>query len=243
MAIGITGALASFAAAERRAATALRAAHEELRRHAERAAERAAQSERARIAADLHDAIGHALTALNVQLQSAIRLRAQRPDEADAFVASALELGLGALADVRGTVGALRADPLERDPLDRVLARVVERHEAAGGPQIETAVEAWTDEPAMATVVARIAEEALVNALKHARARCVRLGLRANADGAAELEIRDDGCGFDPSEQASGHGLAIMRERALDAGITFALRSAPGSGTCVTLQWYRVPAA
>jgi signal transduction histidine kinase len=242
MAIGITGALASFAAAERRAAIALRAAHEELRRQAERAVERAAQSERARIAADLHDAIGHALTALNVQLQSAMRLRAHRPDEADALVASALELGLGALADVRSTVGALRADPLERDPLDRVLARVVARHEACGGPRIESNVEAWSDQPAIATVVARIAEEAIVNAIKHAGARCVQLGLRATPDGVAELEVRDDGCGFDPSAQVSGHGLQIMRERARDAGIDLALHSVPGDGTRVRLQWYRVPA-
>lgn len=242
MAIGVTGALASFAASERRALLSLRAAHDELRRHAERAAETAAEHERIRIATDLHDAIGHSLTALNVQLQSATRLRASRPAEADALIDSALDLGQSALASVRSTVSALRADPLEREPLDRVLRRIVARHDASDGPQIDAAVESWRDAPATATVVARIAEEALVNAIKHAGARRVRVSLRTSNAGEAQLEVSDDGCGFSPSEQSSGHGLQIMRERARGAGIALALESAPGDGTRVVLQWHPVPA-
>jgi signal transduction histidine kinase len=242
MAIGVTGALASFAASERRALRSLRVAHDELRRYAERAAETAAEDERIRIATDLHDAIGHALTALNVQLQSATRLRASRPADADALVDSALDLGQNALASVRRTVSALRADPLEREPLDCVLQRIVARHHASQGPRIDAFVETWRDAPATATVVARIAEEALVNAIKHAGARRVRVALRSSAAGDARLEICDDGCGFNPSEQSSGHGLQIMRERALAAGIALALESAPGDGTRVVLQWRPVPA-
>jgi signal transduction histidine kinase len=237
MAIGVTGALASFAASVRRALGSLRTAHDELRRYAERAAETAAERERIRIAADLHDSIGHSLTALNVQLQSATRLRAERPAEADALIDSALDLGQGALASVRSTVGALRADPLERDSLDRVLQRMVLRLDARDGPAIDASVEPWPDEPVISTIVARIAEEALVNAIKHAGARRVRVALHASRSGQAQLEIRDDGCGFDPCEQSSGHGLQIMRERAYGAGINFALQSAPGSGTRVVLQW------
>jgi signal transduction histidine kinase len=242
MAIGVTGALASFAASERRTLLSLRAAHDELRRYAERAAETAAERERIRIATDLHDAIGHSLTALNVQLQSATRLRASRPAEADTLIDSALDLGQSALATVRGTVSALRSDPLERDPLDLVLQRIVARHEASDGPQIDASIESLRDAPATATVVARIAEEALVNAIKHAGAKRVRLSLRAPAAGAARLEIADDGCGFNPSEQSSGHGLQIMLERARGAGIDLALESAPGDGTRIMLHWLPVPA-
>jgi signal transduction histidine kinase len=242
MAIGVTGALASFAASERRALRLLRTAHDELRRYAQRAARTAAEHERIRISADLHDAIGHSLTALNVQLQSAIRMRATRPAEADALIDSALGLGQSALASVRSTVGALRADPLERDSLDRVLHRIIARHHARGGPEIAASVEPWHDAPAVATVVARIAEEALVNAIKHAGARRVFVALGSSTAGEGRLEIRDDGCGFDPHEQSSGHGLQIMRERALGAGIDFALESRPGDGTRVVLQWHSVPA-
>jgi len=242
MAIGVTGALASFAASERRALRSLRTAHDELRRYAERAAQTAAEDERIRIATDLHDAIGHTLTALNVQLQSATRMRASRPLEADALIDSALSLGQGALASVRSTVSALRADPLERDSLDRVLQRIVMRHDASDGPEIDASVEPWHDAPAIATVVARIAEEALVNAIKHAGAQRVFVALRSAGAGGGLLEIRDDGCGFDPSEQSSGHGLQIMRERARGAGIELVLESVPGDGTRVTLQWHPVPA-
>jgi signal transduction histidine kinase len=243
MAIGVTGALASFAASERRALRSLRAAHDELRRSAERAVEMAAEHERTRISADLHDSIGHTLTALNVHLQSAMRMRGSRPDEADALIASAHDLGQGALATVRRTVSALRADPLERESIDVVLERVVARYHATGGPAIASSVEPLHDVPARATVVARIAEEALVNALKHAGARRIRVDLRATDIGGARLEIRDDGCGFDPAEQWSGHGLQIMRERARGAGIELVLESAPGGGTRVALQWHPVPAA
>jgi signal transduction histidine kinase len=242
MAIGVTGALASFAASERRALRSLRIAHDELRRSAQRAAQTAAEHERIRIAADLHDAIGHTLTALNVQLQGATRMRATRPAEADALIDSALRLGQGALASVRSTVSALRADPLERASLDRVLKRILMRHEVSGGPKIAASIEPWQDAPEIATVVARIAEEALVNAIKHAGAQRVLVALRSPNAGAGRLEIRDDGCGFDQSEQSSGHGLRIMRERALGAGIEFALESRPGNGTRVVLQWHSVPA-
>jgi signal transduction histidine kinase len=138
---------------------------------------------------------------------------------------------------VRRTVSALRADPLERDPLDRVLRRIVARHDASDGPRIDATVESWCDAPATATVVARIAEEALVNAIKHAGAHRVLVALRASQAGMAQLEIRDDGCGFNPSEQSSGHGLHIMRERANGAGIALALESSPGAGTRVVLHW------
>jgi signal transduction histidine kinase len=235
MAIGISGALASFAANERRASLQLQAAHEELRLYAERAAQTAAERERARIAADLHDAIGHSLTALNVQLQSAIRMRASQPTVADELLGGALGLGEEALASVRETVSQLRRDPLERDPLDDVLHRVLARHERAGAPKIVTRIEPCRLDVETGTAFVRIAEEAVVNAIKHASAGLVRVDLFARA-GAVCLEIIDDGCGFEPREQASGHGLNIMRERANALRIAFALESSPGSGTRIALE-------
>jgi signal transduction histidine kinase len=239
MAIGMSGALASFAANERRAALELRAAHDELRRYAASAAQNAAERERARIAADLHDAIGHSLTALNVQLQSAIRVRATQPSLADDLLDSALDLGEEALASVRQTVSQLREDPLERDPLERVLQRVLARHERAGTPKIDARIEPCRLDVEVSTAFARITEEAIVNTIKHASAESVRVRLAARGESAVRLEIVDDGCGFDPHEQASGHGLSIMRERARAANLDFELASAPGEGTRVVLEWTR----
>ncbi len=239
MAIGMSGALASFAANERRASLELRAAHEELRLYAERAAQTAAERERARIAADLHDAIGHSLTALNVQLQSAIRMRTDQPSLADELLDGALELGEEALASVRETVSQLREDPLERDPLDRVLRRVLARHERAGAPNIIADIEPCRLDVETSTAFARIAEEAIVNTIKHAGAACVRVNLFSRGESAVRLEIVDDGYGFEPREQASGHGLSIMRERARSVNLAFALESSPGRGTRVVLEWQR----
>ncbi len=78
--------------------------------------------------------------------------------------------------------------------------------------------------------------EALSNAVRHARARHIGLGLRASVDGSI-LEISDDGVGFDPTLDlgASHHGLGNMRARAEAVDGDLEIRSAPGSGTRITL--------
>ncbi|MGH9101466.1 MAG: ATP-binding protein, partial [Acidimicrobiales bacterium] len=78
-------------------------------------------------------------------------------------------------------------------------------------------------------------QEALTNVARHARASTVRVELAHGRD-VATLTIADDGDGFTPTD-ASGHGLAIMGERLAAAGGTVAVRSTPGTGTEITLEW------
>jgi signal transduction histidine kinase len=232
----MAGVLTSVAASERISAVRLRAAYEDLRKYAASAADVAAVQERARIAADLHDAVGHALTALNIQLESAIRLRASDPGSADALLDSAKALGSEALTSVRATVARLRADPLERETLDVVLERVCGRFERDFGMTIRCTLSPLRNDPAVTTTIARITEEALVNVVRHAGSRNVRVCLRRDAEHAA-LEIEDDGVGFLTEDNASGHGLQIMRERAQASAIDIAVRSKPGAGTTIALSW------
>ena len=83
----------------------------------------------------------------------------------------------------------------------------------------------------------RIAQEALNNVVKHARANQVNVRLRCEK-GTVELEIADDGKGFDPGEvSAEHHGMRIMRERAEAIGAQFQVNSEPGHGTQVLLAW------
>jgi signal transduction histidine kinase len=86
----------------------------------------------------------------------------------------------------------------------------------------------------------RIAQEALHNIVKHARASVVELRLTGLADEII-LEVRDNGKGFDPSAPFPGHlGLRSMRERATKMGGTLTIESLPGQGTCVGV---RIPCA
>jgi signal transduction histidine kinase len=83
----------------------------------------------------------------------------------------------------------------------------------------------------------RIAQEGLNNAVKHAHARQIRLGLYCQP-GRVTLGISDNGRGFDSEQVRPGHfGLSIMRERAQAIGAEFTLETEPGEGTEITVIW------
>jgi signal transduction histidine kinase len=85
--------------------------------------------------------------------------------------------------------------------------------------------------------VLRIIQEALGNAARHGDPKTITLRLR-QFDGAVTVEIRDDGCGFDPAEVAERHGmgLALMRERVTELGGSFRLDTAPGDGAAIMVR-------
>jgi signal transduction histidine kinase len=92
--------------------------------------------------------------------------------------------------------------------------------------------------PAVKVVFYRVAQEALMNAAKYAKAQAISVRLRTRGRGTIELEVADDGQGFDPSAVAADHfGLAIMRERAHAVGATVQVRSQPGQGTQIVVVW------
>ncbi len=87
----------------------------------------------------------------------------------------------------------------------------------------------------------RICQEALNNIAKHAKASRVTINLM-QAETAIELNIRDDGKGFDTEKTVSGHyGMGMMRERAEAVGAQLTITSQPGHGTELTLQWTKDP--
>jgi signal transduction histidine kinase len=85
------------------------------------------------------------------------------------------------------------------------------------------------------TALYRIAQEALGNAVRHSAARNIRLSLRR--DGSLiELQVHDDGRGFDPAAHSEGLGLHSMRERAQSVGGVYEVHSAPGQGCVVSVR-------
>ena len=183
-------------------------------------------AERVGIARELHDAAGHHLAALTVQLELARRTSEGRAAEAVVRALSAARL---LLAEVRDVVTALRRDR----PVD--LVRALRRlSEAAPEPRIAVDVPDGLEvPPRLAPLLLRCAQEGVTNALRHARAR--RVDVRVESRGPdLRLVVRDDGRGS--SSPTPGNGLSGMRERVEGAGGRLALETAPGRGFALVVD-------
>jgi signal transduction histidine kinase len=213
--------LAEETAARERLATAnaeLAAARELLARSTRIA-------ERARIARDLHDLLGHHLTALSLNLEIASH---KTEGDARARVETAQSVTKLLLGDVRSAVGALRdSDTLDLPAALRRLADGIPR------PRIHLDVVADLDagDPATGEDVLRCAQEIVTNAVRHAGAENLWLDV-SHGDRGIEIRARDDGRGAASLE--SGHGLSGMRERVERRGGSLSVDTAPGRGFRVT---------
>ncbi|HVA26888.1 MAG TPA: ATP-binding protein [Candidatus Baltobacteraceae bacterium] len=201
--------------------------------YAAQSAASAAAEERARIALDLHDAIGHTLTTLGVHLENARRYRASDSAKADGYVERAADMAREVLGDVRETVAVLHDDrrPAEASlasMADRVIRDFASTHDLA----VEHTIELDSEPSARVSIALfRVLQEALTNIGRHARARRVRVSLSTDA-ARVTMTIEDDGCGFD-GQSSEGHGLAFMRLRMESVGGTLVVTSREGGGTLV----------
>jgi signal transduction histidine kinase len=208
---------------------------------------RGAEEEQIRIAAELHDGPIQRLTAVGYQLEeAALTLRSGDSDYAWELLTSAQQGLSGEIGELRGMMATLRPPVLDERGLTLALSDQLDSFERRTGILCTLQQEHSTRlEPEIETVLYRVAQEALANVAKHADARHVWVYLRAD-DYRADLQVRDDGVGFDPARlptlAGDGHfGLAGMRERVQMAGGTFRLLSSPGSGTAVRVRLPRGP--
>jgi signal transduction histidine kinase len=210
---------------ETHARETLAAANAELEGTRELLARTSRDAERARIAREVHDLLGHNLTALSLNLEIASRLT---DGDARARVETAQSVTKLLLGDLRATVGALRqADCLDLPAALHRLAEGIPR------PRIHVDYEPGLtlDDPQVGEAVLRCAQEIVTNAMRHARAENLWLDVR-RSDGAIEIRARDDGRGASGVE--SGNGLAGMRERCEQRGGTLSVETAPGRGFAIT---------
>lgn len=211
---------ARIAFEERDAKQALAAANAELRVATGLLDMSSRAEERLRIARDLHDLIGHHLTALSLNLEVASHLAA---GEAKEHIDKGHAITRLLLADVRDVVSRLREnEPLELAPSLRALGEVVK----SPAIHIDAGELAVTD-PALAETALRAAQEIVTNAVRHSNARNLWLNV-AQIEGALVIDARDDGIGTDRVE--FGHGLLGMRERVGHAGGTLEVQSMRGRG-------------
>lgn len=216
--------------AERESREKLAIAHRQLQEYARLVEDRAALQERNRIARDIHDSLGHVLTALNLQLEGAIKLWDRQPDRARDFLQQGKMLGTKALSEVRESVAALRTDPLQGKSLQAALDELLSQFQFAYAIGIAARIELPDSLPKETeTSIYRIIQEALTNIAKHAAAETASINLQAIAS-TIDLNIRDDGRGFHYQPDSPGFGLKSIRERTQAIGGTLEIDSKPGCG-------------
>jgi two-component system NarL family sensor kinase len=200
------------------------------------------EEERRRLARELHDGLGQSLTALANQLQRAVDELHQGSANTPSLqkkLNDALALTRSTLHDSRELSRLLRPTLLDDLGLDAALSWLART--LSERTDLKITVHSTLDEhrlhPDVETLVFRITQEALTNAIRHSAARQVRVQLD-HRGRALDLRIEDDGCGFEPLQlppAGSCSGLRGMRDRAELFGGRVELRSAPGEGTVVQL--------
>ena len=205
---------------------------------AQRARQAAVLDERNRIAREVHDTVAQAFTAILLELRVAQRIAGERPEEARELMQHVVQLAQQGLADARRCAWSLQPGAREYGDLVAALSKIVRRAPSGVDSEIELHVRG-TPRPLAPEVglnLARIAEEALGNALRHGQARMVWLEL-AFGDDRILLRVQDDGVGFDAARpEANGFGLESMRQRAELLGGEAVITSQPGSGTTVAVS-------
>lgn len=195
------------------------------------------ETERRRLAGEIHDGISQRIVSLSFHLSAAADLLALDPGGAAEQIARAQELAAAALDETRHAIAGLRPPVLDDLGLAASLESLA-RSTQLSHVQVEAVSTSLPEH--IETAVYRIAQEALQNVMKHACAQRVHLRLSMTSE-AVLLEVSDDGAGFDPVAASkrvgpAGYGLPGMQQRAELLGGQLIAESAPGRGTVVRLR-------
>jgi signal transduction histidine kinase len=200
--------------------------------------EKAVTEERSRLARELHDSVTQSLYSLTLFTEAARQMAEDAShDGIERQIGQIGRIGLQALKEMRLLVYELRPPELKEEGLVRALRKRLEAVEGRAGVEARLVVDADDFGRLPRSVeleMYRIAQEALNNALKHAAATSVVVHLRKR-DGRVELEVIDDGLGFQPEvvRNHGGMGLESIRQRAEGLRGSATIRSAPGEGTSI----------
>lgn len=213
----------------------LDAANQQLRVFSRKVEELAATQERNRIAREIHDTLGHSLTVVNMQIQTAKALIKNDSEKAETFLQKAQEVTKKGLTDIRSSVASLRASPLDGKSLRDAMQELLETS-FTNGTRTELDLKGDLEglRPAVESALYRSAQEALTNVRKHAEASEVRVGLDATQPEAIELVVADNGKGC--ASVNGGFGIMGMRERIQLLDGSFEVSSSLGAGMRITVS-------
>ena len=208
----------------------------ERKRHEEQTRWSTILEERARMARDVHDTLAQGFTGIILNLEAAEETCADLPKEARDRIARARDVARSSLEEARRSVLALSSPlPVDGD-LIGAIRELVDRCRLSTKTQVEFSTRGTAVRLArpVAEDLLRIVQQAVDNALKHARASSIHIEIAFNKKE-VRLQIKDDGKGFDVRKVRRGVGLIGMRERAKEIGGKFTLNSKPGKGTRVEI--------
>jgi signal transduction histidine kinase len=192
--------------------------------------------ERQLLARELHDTVAHHVSAIAIQAQAGRTVAAGRPDAAVRALEVIEEAASRTLAEMRSMVGVLR-DREEPDLTPQRGVADIERlaNDAAHGPRVDVELSGDLDQlrPSVGAAMYRLAQEAITNAMQHAR-HATRIAVQvAGEDDCVRLTVHDDGRAGSADGSRSGYGLVGMAERAALLGGTFEAGPGPDKGWTV----------
>jgi signal transduction histidine kinase len=201
------------------------------------AQEKAAFDERQHLARELHDSVSQALYSIVLGSHAARRQLETNPTQAKGALEYVENLAEAGLAEMRALIFELRPEVLEKEGLAAALRKQVEALEVRHKIKADFSCGTEPSLPfASKQTLYRVAQEAMHNIVKHAKATYVNVSLQ-QSDHCTRLVISDNGVGFDTTREFTGHlGLKSMRERTLGLGGSFEVTSAPGEGTTLKIE-------
>ena len=215
----------------------LQAANQELLEARRIEKQLAAAEERVRLARDIHDGLGHHLTALNIQLQAAEKMVALKPEKALEAIQICRQESKAALEEVRRSVAVMRRSPLDGKTLQEALSGLIKDFAKTFGNKVQIDLpEVYPDlNSQVAITIFRAVQEGLTNIQKHAaNANNIKIDLKI-PDSEINLIIQDDGSQALEDQSTSGFGLAGLQERAEQLGGSLRLSSRTEQGFILKL--------
>jgi signal transduction histidine kinase len=191
-----------------------------------------AELERSRIARDLHDTLGHTLISLGLQLELIEEFRSIDPERTNKALKTARQLNDDLINEVRRTVQAIRDPSFD---LNKSMQALIQQVRSNDKIQINLDIDVKVLPNRIGYEVLFIARECLTNAQKHAGASNIQVKVQ-QTNTHVELNVKDNGKGFQPSVAASGYGLKNMKERVNMLSGHLDLNSSPGNGTQISVS-------
>lgn len=220
---------------------------EEISRLAKESRDAAVVRERLRLARDLHDTLAHSMMAMLTEIRVLKRMAVSKPEALPDELVRAEQAAREGLSEARLAIDQLRSNPVRDLGLGAALADLARTVSDRSGIALACHVDERLSGLALesAETVYRMCEEILRNVERHAGAQQLHIRLARCEDGSGvELEIADDGVGFEPGAEATGHyGLVGLAEQAEAIGAQLDISSSPGAGTRIRLRWARHEAA
>lgn len=199
----------------------------------------ALQEERRRISRELHDRVLQLLTTIQLRSEICLNELIGKPEQLERELKTIAEASHKAATEIRSLLLEKQVIHLAAGTLERRLKDEMEIFRARTGLKLkfECAIDAHNLPYAVEQELYFALREGIINAIRHSRATELNLSLAQNQDACC-VDLRDNGVGFDKSSVAGsgGFGLKGMRERIEKVGGHLAIETAPGKGTCISIE-------